>query len=85
MNRSILFYCVLFCMCLFTATAAWGYKYEKLPIYSIIHETDINVFANKVNINYNLGYQGGDVIIERFGANNTVAYVMQMWLNHDYR
>ena len=83
MVRSILFYCVLFCMCLFTVTSsATG---SKLPLYTIIHESDINVFAEKVNSNMMLGYKGGDVIIERYGAYNKIAYVMQMYLNHTYQ
>ena len=80
MTRSILFYCVLFCMCLFTAT--YG---SKLPLYTIIHESDINVFAEKVNSNMMIGYKGSDVIIERYGAYNKIAYVMQMYLNHTYQ
>ena len=87
MVRSILFYCVLFCMCLFTATssATATSSGSKLPFYTIIHESDINVFAEKVNSNMMLGYKGGDVIIERYGAYNKIAYVMQMYLLHAYR
>ena len=79
MTRNILFYCVLFAM-YFIVIAKTSF-----PIYVIIREENITKFAEKVNQNLHLNYKGSDVILERYGVNNTIAYVMQMYLSPYYR